>query len=407
MKPTIAYILKSFPQVSETFIVSNIVYALKKKYKVQLFVNKYTGINSTSQAEMLKQFAVEKMIEAPFSLSKNKIKRWSQLVVMALYPRVFPFVFRYYKNKSKRDTKPLLELYQYRHLKKNTVCHVHFNNALQPLLKLAKIGYIKPKVIVTFHGYDAFLETKESFQTKYADFYTKYVKAVTVNSRYLEKQLLTLGIDQKLIHLIPIGLDSANFKGVEKKLDPNQAIKLITIGRLEQLKGHTFALACIKKLEAGGYHVHYTILGAGKNRAALQKQVSELNLTATVTFKGKATQKEVKEALRDSHIFLMPSTFDEITGRREAFGLVSVEAQAMGLPVIGFNSGGFPDTLKEGITGFAVADRNASEMAEKVIHLIDHPAVYTQMSKAAIAHAKTFDHEHTTEKYIDLYKNIS
>jgi colanic acid/amylovoran biosynthesis glycosyltransferase len=406
MSKMITIKVKAFPNVSETFIVSNIVFALKNKYKVRLYVNKYMGVGNSSQAEILRQYNIGEKIEKPFSLSKNKVIRWCQLAYMALHPRILPYVFKYYKNKSKRNTKPLLELYQYRHFKQNAVCHVHFNNALHPLPKLAKIGYINPKVIVTFHGYDAFLENRESFQKKYGAFYRKYVKAVTVNSQYLKRQLLTLGIDENLIHIIPIGIDSSDFKGAQKKISPKQPIKLITIGRLVQLKGHEYAIDSVKKLKNAGYSVQYTIWGAGKFLDTLQKQVAELNLTETVYFKGKASQQEVKQALQESHIFLMPSTFDEVTGRREAFGLVSVEAQAMGLPVIGFDSGGFPNTIAEGVTGLMVADRNSDEMADKIKYLIDNPTQYTNMSKAAIKHATTFDHRHTTQQYISLYEKL-
>ncbi|WP_339703431.1 glycosyltransferase family 4 protein [uncultured Marixanthomonas sp.] len=404
MRKSIAIKVKSFPNVSETFVVSNIVFALKNKFKVRVFVAKYRGVNNSSQADTLQQYNLEEKIEKPFSFSKYQVVRWCQLAFMALHPRVLTYLFKYYKNKSKRNIKPLLELYQYRHFKKNAVCHVHFNNALHPLQKLAKIGYIDPKVIVSFHGFDAFLENKESFQKAYGAFYRKYVKAVTVNSQYLKQQLLTLGIDENLIHIIPIGIDILDFKGTEKKIIPKHPIKLITIGRLVQLKGHTYAINCVRKLRDAGYLVQYTIWGAGESLDKLQKQVAELDLKETVYFKGKASQEDVKHTLNESHIFLMPSTYDEITGRREAFGLVSIEAQAMGLPVIGFNSGGFPDTLKSGVTGFTVTDRNITEMAEKVQYLIDNPKVYTAMSQAAIEHAASFDHQYTTQHYIDLYE---
>ena len=52
--------------------------------------------------------------------------------------------------------------------------HVHFNNALQPMMELAKIGYINPKCIISFHGYDAYLFTiKNEFQKKYGAIFIK------------------------------------------------------------------------------------------------------------------------------------------------------------------------------------------------------------------------------------------
>lgn len=406
IQPVIAYQLKSFPNVSETFVVSNIIYAINREFKVQLYVNKYLAFENSSQADILKRYDINSVVHAPKIFSDNKFIRWGQLAVMALHPRVFPFVLKYYKSKSKPDSRTLLQLYQYRHFSKNTVCHVHFNNALYPLRILTEMGYIEPKVIVTFHGYDAFLENRESFQEKYGFFYEKYVKAVTVNSRYLKQQLLTLGIPEVLIHIIPIGIDSNYFKGTVKQISAKLPIKLITVGRLVQLKGHRFAIEAVKKIKDAGYNLDYTIIGAGTYLETLKTQVTEHGLTDVIHFKGKANQDEVKRALNESHIFLMPSTYDDKTGRREAFGLVSIEAQAMGLPIVGFNSGGFPDTIIEGKTGFTAEDRNVEDLTNKIVQLLENPTLYQTMSMAAIQHSATFDQNRTTQQYLDLYEAL-
>ena len=96
-----------------------------------------------------------------------------------------------------------------------------------------------------------------------------------------------------------------------------------------------------------------------------------------------------------------------LIGRRETFGLVSVEAQAMGIPVVGFNSGGFPETLLEGKTGFAVEDRNVEQLVTKIEYLLGHPSIYSDMSKAAIKHAQKFAHDKTTQQYLDLYQKFN
>ena len=95
---------------------------------------------------------------------------------------------------------------------------------------------------------------------------------------------------------------------------------------------------------------------------------------------------------------------DNKTKRKEAFGITSIEAQAMGLPVIGFNSGGFVDTIKEGITGFAVEDRNVSSMVKRIEGLIKNKETYKKMSLNCIRHAKKFDIKYTMQKFIELYE---
>jgi colanic acid/amylovoran biosynthesis glycosyltransferase len=139
----------------------------------------------------------------------------------------------------------------------------------------------------------------------------------------------------------------------------------------------------------------------------LKAEVERLNLSDNVYFLGSQSQSEVIETMKGVDLFIMPSTYDDKSGRREAFGLVSLEAQASGLPVIGFNSGGFPDTIIEGETGFAVKDRDVDALASKVEYFIKNPEIYAEMSKKAIEHAASFDHQFTTQKYLDLYEEFS
>ena len=99
----------------------------------------------------------------------------------------------------------------------------------------------------------------------------------------------------------------------------------------------------------------------------------------------------------------MPSTKDN-SGRSEAFGVVSLEAQAMGLPIIGFDAGGFPDTIIDGITGFLVEDKNIEKMASTIEKLILDQNLLAEMSKQAINNTITnFNVHKTTGQYFKLY----
>jgi colanic acid/amylovoran biosynthesis glycosyltransferase len=394
--------LIAFPHISETFIVSNLVYAKEKGYAIKVFVNEYLGVDNSSQKQLLKEYQIQDDTLRPFQFSTSKIVKIFQVVHLLCSIRILAYCYSYYKLRGKRSLQPLTELVQYKKFRSGLI-HVHFNNALEPLIKLAQIGYIDPKCIITFHGYDAFLDSKASFQKQYGAFYKKHVVAVTTNSNYLKKEVLQLGIDPGLIKVIPIGIDSSIFKGQPKKINKNKLVKLLTVGRLVQLKGQVYAIRAVSELIKKGYYVQYFIIGTGNYLQVLKEEVSKLHLTEHVFFEGAKQQDEIVEYMRTTDLFILPSTFDDKVKRREAFGVVSIEAQAMGLPVIGFNSGGFPDTIINGETGFAVEDRNVGLLVEKAIYLMDHPAVYKEMSLKAIDHASTFDFEHTTQQYLDLY----
>ncbi len=403
---TISFKIQSFPQVSETFVVNSIVHAKSKGYNIRIYTDKFLGLENSSQSDLLKKHEIEKDIVHNINLSKNKLKKFVQVLKMLLNFKVLYYLIPYYKLKRKKNLSPLITLFKYRRINKG-ILHVHFNNALTPLVELSKIGFINPKCVITFHGYDAFLHDREAFEQIYKEFYRNNVVAVTTNSNYLKQHVISLGVNPSKINVIPIGIDFNQFKGQVKTKTNNSEIRLITVGRLVQLKGQIYAIRAIKVLINLGYNIKYTLIGDGNYQKILEAEVSQLNLTEVVIFEGSKSQDEITSYLKTSHAFLMPSTYDDINARREAFGLVSLEAQASGLPVIGFQSGGFPDTIIEGETGFAVEDRNVNALADKIEKLIQNPTLYENMSKAAIKHASTFDHQFTTQKYLDLYERFT
>lgn len=406
MKKSIVIKTGTFPQISETFIVSNIIYAIRQGFNVKVFCDTCLGFSNSSQQDELLQYQVKEKIFPPINPKQNTFFKFIELLSFLINPRNVYFTFKYRAYKPKGFFNCAFILKQYEHVPYYQVFHVHFNSALQPLIDIAAIGYLNPRVIITFHGYDAFVETKDSFQSKYGAFYKNYVKAVTVNSNYLKQIVIELGVAEQLIRVIPIGLDRDIFNGTPKTININQQIEILTVGRLVQLKGHLYGLRTIKRLIEQDYKVHYTIVGEGAERTKLENETIILGIREHVTFTGASSQSQVKNFMEKSHIFLMTSTFDDLTGRREAFGLVSIEAQAMGLPVVGFKSGGFPDTIIEGETGFAVEDRNDKDLTAKIVQLIENPILYQSMSKAAIKHAATLDHQYTTQEYIALYNKL-
>jgi colanic acid/amylovoran biosynthesis glycosyltransferase len=401
----IQYKLNGFPKHSETFILTNIFYAQRNNFKIKIYVNEFLGVDSSSQKKLFRQFEIENYLEKPRKLKSNYFSKLFIYIKCLLNFRVLKFFINNYNSVDLKKTSFILYL-DYFSSFENKLTHIHFNTAIEPLNFLQKIGYINSKYIVTFHGYDAYMDTKESFKKKY-DFFYENVIAVTSNSEFLKKQLIKIGIPKEKIFVIPMGIDTSYFKGVNKSISQNQIIKLITVGRLIQLKGHKYGILAVNELIKKGYNCEYNIIGDGAELENLKIMVEFYNLQKYIVFHGSMEQKEIIKLLSQSDLFLMTSTFEDSTGRREAFGLVSIEAQSMGLPVIGFKSGGFQETILEGITGFSVDDRNYNEMANKVELFIKNKKKYSDASAQAIIHAKKFDLKFTMKCFLDLYKRYN
>ena len=104
----------------------------------------------------------------------------------------------------------------------------------------------------------------------------------------------------------------------------------------------------------------------------------------------------------------MTSTYDDNTNREEALGVSAIEAQACGLPVIGFKSGGVPEAVLHNKTGLLVEDRNIDELVAKTICLIEDKVKYEEYSKNSRERViKLFNNDYLFNEYYQLYKSLS
>jgi glycosyltransferase involved in cell wall biosynthesis len=123
-----------------------------------------------------------------------------------------------------------------------------------------------------------------------------------------------------------------------------------------------------------------TVIGDGAARPEVHAAFSSLP-AARIMWRGLLDAPAVAETLAPSDLFLWP-------GVREPFGLVFLEAQAMGLPVIGFDDGGVTSVVRHGETGLLVPANDVHALASAARRLIDDPALRTSMGAAACRFAR-------------------
>lgn len=401
MKKEVVFKNKSFPTVSETFVVNNVVVAIKNGFEVTIITDKKHAPTKSSQTQLLINHKIPDKTRV-FTEPKGKVKRYVTALMLLFNPVLLFYYIKYVKFTKKKSLSLLFRLAFYYPYRKTTF-HVHFATALEPLLELKKMGYLKSKIIVTFHGYDAYyLPTAIQLKELIKD-YSSYVDQMTVNSAYLKQLLVHKGFFDTKIIIVPVGVDIEFFKPFKSKKEIETPIQLITVARLVDLKGVDYGIQVLKKLIHLRYDVHYTIVGEGPEEERLKALCHSLGVADNVHFSGKKSQPEIKRLLESHQLFLMTSTIDK-DGRREAFGVVSLESQAMEVPVIGFKSGGFPETLVDGKTGILVEDKDVAAMAAAVERLINDRKLLQEMGKQARTHViENFSFEKTTKKYLELY----
>jgi phosphatidylinositol alpha-1,6-mannosyltransferase len=118
---------------------------------------------------------------------------------------------------------------------------------------------------------------------------------------------------------------------------------------------------------------HVLFVGEGPYRAELDKRIKRLGVSDRVTFIGRIKFAELPKYLCAGDVFAMPSR-SRLGGLEvEGLGIVYLEASACGLAVIGGVSGGAPDAVLQGQTGFSVDGNSRSEIAAAAINLLSDP----------------------------------
>jgi len=386
---TICFVVPTFPNTSETFVTNHVLRAKSHGYTTMVLTRQKLPLERSSQKELLIKHDILKTVQTyNFKIPKAKIPRAFKTVVFLVKYLKYWLQFKELSFKQRYTILPF-QLDFYKQFKEVSVFHIQFADAGLELAKMKAIGLISGDIITTFHGYDA--HYKDDNQLK--DLKSRYKlllqnsKYITVNTPYLSTQVksfLKAEYHTKL-RVIPMGIDLSFFKTKQNKvIAANTTVHLISVGRLIPFKGAAYAIQSVKKVVDKGYNVQYTIVGEGEERAKLAQMIIDLKLEHHVFLVGAKNQKEIKTLFESHDLFLMSSVTDT-ANRAETQGVVTAEAQAMGLPVVAFHSGGVPYTILDGKTGFLVKEKDVTAYAESIITLLENPDVYKMMSVTAKA----------------------
>jgi len=407
-----------FPEETKTFEINHILNACNAGFEIRIFPQKSKELKDSSQPEIIEHYGLMDKVINPTSFYSNKFKRikWF-LGTLRNGPTKFflyflkslnPFIFGI-------DGLNLFVFHKivqfYGNLDFNIFhCHYGQNGLIAAWLK--ELGLLKGKIITTFHGYDAHYNDPNFFKIYYysptriwSPLLFKHSDLVTANTPYLQKQLIELGANPSKIELLPMGVDTTYFMP-PKKMQKNEIIRLISVGRLVKWKSHNFGIQAVNNLLKEGFNLEYFIIGDGTEYNNLLQLIENLHLNSHVKMLGSRNQSEIKRWLQESDVFLMTSTYDD-SGRRETQGVVTAEAQACGLPVVAFRSGGIPYTLEEGKTGFLAEEKNVLEFTHHLRKLCTDEHLRKKMGQNARKFIKdNFCQTKLAQKQISLYKKV-
>ena len=154
----------------------------------------------------------------------------------------------------------------------------------------------------------------------------------------------------------------------ELKLENKRVI--VSVGRLVHRKGQDHLIESLPEILKSIPDAHVLMVGQGPYLPNLKKLVARHDVAEHVSFIGRIQYAQLPQYICAGDVFAMPSRSRFFGLEVEGLGIVYLEASACGLPVIAGSSGGAPDAVLDGVTGFVVDGQNNQEIAAAAIKLL-------------------------------------
>ena len=197
-----------------------------------------------------------------------------------------------------------------------------------------------------------------------------------------------LGLDGhgQRLRVVHLGTDPTSFRpGIDPRAVrdrfalPDAGTRwLVTVARLQRHKGMDTVIAALPAILARAPDVRYAVAGAGPDRERLEKLTHKLGLADRVRFLGGVTDQDLPALYNLASVYVGASRRSERLGV-EGFGISLVEASACGLPVVAGNSGGIPDAVQDGETGFLVPPEDPAALADAICRLLGDATLATRL----------------------------
>ena len=259
-------------------------------------------------------------------------------------------------------------------------------------------------LVCTLHGADVFA-VRGFILNHLKRYILKNSSAVIVVSNAMKDRVVSLGIDEKKINIIPMGVDLVNdfIPPFSRRTDKS----ILFVGRFVKKKGLPYLLKAMALIVKKHPRIHLNIAGHGPEEQALKKMVRNLNLDNDVTFLGPVENRNLPAVYQASQIVVFPFV-EENSGDMEGFGLVLVEALGCECAVIVSDVPAIHDIIKDNKTGFIVGQRNVEMIAEKISYLLGSVDTCRCLGCEGRNYVlERFDWQITAHKYCKLFKQLT
>lgn len=265
-------------------------------------------------------------------------------------------------------------------------------------------NFHKIPYIITAHGTGVDHAQKDARFVGLTREALRSAKYIIANSPYTKHWFLKVFGRKELykLRIIGGGVDLSKYpknfkiKIIDKKYDLQDKKVVLFTGKLKEAKGVDYLIKAACKIKGEIY-----IIGDGPVKSDLERLARErkaLNVHF-LGYMGREQEKEFLEFYYRADVFVIPSVW------HEPFGLVTLEAMAAGVPVVGSKKGGIPMALKDGENGYLVRARSARAIALAVNKILENRRLHKKMGRNARKTVETqFNWTQITKEYLHRYE---
>jgi len=292
------------------------------------------------------------------------------------------------------------------------------------LVKVMQKQGIKKPFIHTIHGVlaDEYQQAKangdQSFRSRAANYFMQGLAKhemetakdatliVTISQYSLKKIRQYYGVREAKVRIIPNGVDTEKFKPTTDREAVRQQFGLggepcvLFVGSLIPRKGLPFLVEAAKKIVKEQKETKFLIVGEGPMRSQLANSLEAAKLSGNFKFLGNLKEEKLTAVYNCADVFALPSI-------QEGQGIVLLEAQASGKPVVAFDIGGVNEAVRTGESGLLVKRGNVDDLVDALLKIISDKALGEKMG----ANGRKFVVENFTwdicaQKMLNVYKEV-
>jgi glycosyltransferase involved in cell wall biosynthesis len=346
----VAYVIRAFPKLSETFIANELAEVRRRGVEVCIL-----------------------SLRPPVDEQCHEIVTQAKLLDLTTYDREkFPTVLR--------DFKPDL-------------IHAHFATRATAVAQRLAAEFDVPFTF-TAHRYDIYDKPPRDFAAR-AEAAAAVITVSQANRKYIVRNF---GVAEQKLHIIPCGVDTKRFRPVERA-DCDGVPQIVCVARLARCKNHDLLLHAVAELQRRGLQFRCVLVGDGPRREEIEALRQSLGIASCVELVGAAEHAQVLSWWQQSSIAVLSS-------ESEGMPVSLMEAGACGLPAVATAVGGVGELIVDGTTGLVVQPGDVSALADGIERLLTDQVLSARLGSAARARVKeNYSLRQQVDSLLDVWMN--